>query len=181
MASRKKRGAQDNSAMRDLSGRRIKAVQDAKALAEYIAKAPGLERKAREEKRRKLEAVLATNPAAGIKMDDHAYWEDKDKLVEGVKSAVRDAVRGARSEGGKVEVVHTVTIRGGGVKRDIKFAGFEEDYDDSSEDDNREEEGQEEDTEEEMMEDDQEDEGEYEESTEEEAPEDVEGKDMKRK
>src|SRR5438046_2518241 len=68
MASRKKRGPQDKSAMRDLSGRRIKAVQDAKDLAEYIAKAPGLERKAREEKRRKLEAVLTSNPSAGIKM-----------------------------------------------------------------------------------------------------------------
>jgi len=183
MASRKKRGAQDKSAMRDLSGRRIKAVQDAKALAEYIAKAPGLERKAREEKRRKLEAVLATNPTAGIKMDDHAYWEDKDKLVEGVKSAVRDAIRGARKEGGKVEVVHTVSVRGGGVKRDVKFAGFEEDYDDSSEDDDQEED-QEEDTEEEEMENDQEDEedgDEYEESTEEEAREDVNGKDVKRK
>src|SRR5271163_3379222 len=93
MASRKKRGQQDKSACRDLSGRRIKAVEQAKELAEYISKAPGLERKAREEKRRKLEAIIAANPAAGIKMDDHAYWEDKDKLVEGVKSAVRDAVR----------------------------------------------------------------------------------------
>ena len=181
MASRKNRGQQDKSAMRDLSGRRIKAVQDAKALADYIAKAPGLERKAREEKRRKLEAVLATNPAAGIKMDDHAYWEDKDKLVEGVKSAVRDAVRGARKEGGRVEVVHTVSVRGGGVKRDIKFAGFEEDYDDSSEDDNQED--REEVAEEEETEDNQEDEekDDYEESTEEEAPEDVKGKEVKRK
>ena len=135
MASRKKRGQQDKSAMRDLSGRRLKAVQQAKELAEYVAKAPGLERKAREEKRRKLEAILAANPAAGIKMDDHAYWEDKERLVEGVKSAVREAVRGARKEGGsgKVEVVHTVSVRGGGVKRDLKFTGFEEEYEDSSE------------------------------------------------
>ena len=167
MASRKKRGQQDKSAMRDLSGRRIKAVQQAKELAEYIAKAPGLERKAREEKRRKLEAIIAANPAAGIKMDDHAYWEDKDKLVEGVKSAVRDAVRGVRKEGGsgKVEVVHTVSVRGGGVKRDLKFAGFEEEYEDSSEEEKGEEEG-----ENETVQEDEEEDEEYEGSTDEEDP-----------
>lgn len=180
MASRKKRGQQDKSAMRDLSGRRLKAVQQAKELAEYIAKAPGLERKAREEKRRKLEAILAANPAAGIKMDDHAYWEDKEKLVEGVKSAVRDAVRGARKEGGdgKVEVVHTVSVRGGGVKRDLKFAGFEEEYEDSSEeeedgeDDNDEEEDEEdeEDAEEVETVDEEEEDEVYESSREEEPP-----------
>ena len=37
--------------------------------------------------------------------------------------------------GAKIEVVHTVSVRGGGVKRDVKFAGFEEDYEDSSDDD----------------------------------------------
>jgi hypothetical protein len=137
MASRRKRGPQDKSAMRDLSGRRLKAVQQAKELAEYIAKKPSLERRAREEKRRKLEAVLASNPAANVKMDDHAYWEDKDKLVEGVKSAVKEAVKGARKDGGRVEVVHTVSVRGGGVKRDLKFAGFEEDYDDSSDEEGK--------------------------------------------
>jgi len=182
MASRKKRGQQDKSAMRDLSGRRIKAVQQAKELAEYIAKAPGLERKAREEKRRKLEAIIAANPAAGIKMDDHAYWEDKDKLVEGVKSAVRDAVRGVRKEGGsgKVEVVHTVSVRGGGVKRDLKFAGFEEEYEDSSEEEEGEEEG-----ENETVQEDEEEEEEYEGSTDEETPKaklrDLKGKGVKKK
>ena len=182
MASRKKRGQQDKSAMRDLSGRRIKAVQQAKELAEYIAKAPGLERKAREEKRRKLEAIIAANPAAGIKMDDHAYWEDKDKLVEGVKSAVRDAVRGVRKEGGsgKVEVVHTVSVRGGGVKRDLKFAGFEEEYEDSSEEEEGEEEG-----ENETVQEDEEEDEEYEGSTDEEDPEaklrDLKGKGAKKK
>jgi hypothetical protein len=133
MASKKRRGPQDRSAMRDLSGRRLKAIQQAKELADYIAKKPSLERKAREEKRRKLEAVLASNPMANVKMDDHAYWEDKDKLVEGVKSAVREAVRGARKEVGKVEVVATVTVNGGGVKRNLKFTGFDEEYDDSEE------------------------------------------------
>jgi hypothetical protein len=183
MASRKKRGQQDKSAMRDLSGRRIKAIEQAKELAEYIAKAPGLERKAREEKRRKLEAIITANPAAGIKMDDHAYWEDKDKLVEGVKSAVRDAVRGVRKEGGsgKVEVVHTVSVRGGGVKRDLKFAGFEEEYEDSSEGEEGEEEG-----ENETVQEDEEEDEDYEDSTDEEDPKakklrDLKGKGVKKK
>jgi len=178
MASRKNRGPQDKSASRDLSGRRLKAVQDAKDLAEFIAKQPARERAAREEKRRKLEGVLQMNPGQGIKMEDHEYWEDKERLVEGVKSAVRDAVRAARKEGGKVEVVHTVSVKGGGVKRDIKFAGFEEEYEDSSEEENEEENkhNEEEDEEQSAEEDEEDGEDEYEGSTEEEQPENSNGK-----
>ena len=185
MASRKKRGPQDKSSSRDLSGRRIKAIQDAKDLAEFIAKQPALERKKREEKRRKLEAVLAQNPAAAVKMDDHAYWEDKDKLVENVKNAVREAVRGAKKEGGRVEIVHTVSVRGGGVKRDVKFAGFEEEYEDSSEDEKEEkedvnelEEDEEIDEEEDESDEEESDEDGYEGSTEEEDAQ-AQGKDVK--
>ena len=138
MASRK-RGPQDKSAMRDLSGRRLKAVQQAKELAQYLVAKPGLERKAREEKRKKLEGILALNPAAGIKMDDHAYWEDKERLVEGVKSAVKEAVRAVRKDGGKVEVVTTVEVRAA-PEREMKFTGFDEEYDDSSEEEEYDEE-----------------------------------------
>ena len=171
MASRK-RGPQDKSAMRDLSGRRLKAVQQAKELAQYLAEKPGLERKAREEKRKKLEGILAMNPADGIKMDDHVYWEDKERLVEGVKSAVKEAVRAVRKEGGKVEVVATVEVKGGGVKKEMKFTGFDEEYDSSDEDGDEEMEEEEEDEEDEGVEED-EDEG----STEEESSkEDIKGK-----
>jgi len=177
MASRKRR-PQDKSAMRDLSGRRLKAVQQAKELAQYLAEKPGLERKAREEKRKKLEGILAMNPADGIKMDDHVYWEDKERLVEGVKSAVKEAVRAVRKEGGKVELVATVEVKGGGVKKEMKFTGFDEEYDSSDEEDGDEEmedeemEDEEEDEEEEGVEED-EDEG----STEEESSkEDIKGK-----
>jgi len=172
MASRK-RGPQDKSAMRDLSGRRLKAVQQAKELAQYLAEKPGLERKAREEKRKKLEGILAMNPADGIKMDDHVYWEDKERLVEGVKSAVKEAVRAVRKEGGKVEVVATVEVKGGGVKKEMKFTGFDEEYDSSDEEDGDGEMEEEEEDEEEEGVDGDEDEG----STEEESSkEDIKGK-----
>jgi Silencing defective 2 N-terminal ubiquitin domain len=173
MSARRKKGPQDKSAMRDLSGRRMKAVQQAKELANYLAKAPALERKAREERRRKLEGILAADPARGIKMDDHVYWEDRERLVDGVQSAVREAVRGSVGKGAVVE--GRISVSGGGVKRDVKFAGFDEDFEDSSEDedvraedvdveDEEETGAEEEDIEEER------DEEEYEESTEEETP-----------
>jgi len=171
MSARKKRGPQDKSAMRDLSGRRLKAVQQAKELADYLAKAPALERRAREERRRKLEGVLAANPAAGIKMDDHAYWDDKERLVEGVKSAVREAIREAGVRG--VSVDGTLSVQNGGVKRDVKFSGFDDEFEDSSEEEGEDglEDGEDEeetDAEEEGVEEDEDDD--YEESTEEEPP-----------
>lgn len=177
MSARRKKGPQDKSAMRDLSGRRMKAVQQAKELADYLAKAPALERKAREERRRKLEGILAADPGRGIKMDDHVYWEDRERLVDGVQSAVREAVRGSVGKGAVVE--GRISVSGGGVKRDVKFSGFDEDFEDSSEDEVRAEDVDEEDeeetgAEEEYVEEEEgEEEGEeeeYEESTEEEAP-----------
>ena len=174
MASRK-RGPQDKSSCRDLNGRRLKAVQDAKDLAEYVAKQPALEKKARDERRKKLEAVINANPMQGIKMDDHAYWEDNERLVDGVKNAVKEAVQSVRKEGGgKVEVTHTVSVRGGGVKREIKFSGFDEEYDDSSEEDDNEMEDEED---EENVED---EEDEYEGSTEEESAVEGKGKEIAR-
>lgn len=170
MSARKKRGPQDKSAMRDLSGRRLKAVQQAKDLAEYLSKAPALERRAREERRKKLEGVLAANPAAGIKMDDHLYWEDKERLVEGVKSAVQEAVREAVRGKGDVKVEGSVSVKSGPVRRDVKFSGFDEEFEDSSEDEENGEmeEDAETDAEEEGTQ--EEEEEEYEESTEEEPP-----------
>ena len=169
MSSRRKRGQQNLSSCRDLSGRRLKAVQDAKDLAEYITKQPALEKKARDERRKKLEAVLAQNPLQGIKIDDHAYWEDKERLVDNVKNAVREAVESVRlgGEGGAVEVLHTVSVRSRGGNREIKFSGFDEEYEDSSEDD---EEDGEEDEEEEEPEEESDEEDDYEGSTEEESP-----------
>lgn len=176
MSSRRKRGQQNLSSCRDLSGRRLKAVQDAKDLAEYITKQPALEKKARDERRKKLEAVLAQNPLQGIKMDDHAYWEDKERLVDNVKNAVREAVESVRlgGEGGTVEVLHTVSVRSRGGNREIKFSGFDEEYEDSSEEDEDDEEDGDEDAEEEELEEESE-EDDYEGSTEEESPA-VEGK-----
>ena len=126
MASRKNRGPQDKSACRDLNGRRIKAVQDAKELSEYLSKQPANERKAREERRRRLEATIQGKMQ--VKMDDARYWEDKDRLVESVKGAVKEAVGGARREG-KESVEGAKSV--GAVKREFKFTGFEEEYEDS--------------------------------------------------
>jgi len=121
---------------------------------------------------------LAQNPLQGIKMDDHAYWEDKERLVDNVKNAVREAVESVRlgGAGGTVEVLHTVSVRSRGGNREIKFSGFDEEYEDSSEEDeNSEEDGEEDEEEEELEEEEDDDDDDYEGSTEEESPA-VEGK-----
>jgi replication stress response regulator SDE2 len=131
MASRKSRGPQDKSACRDLSGRRLKAVQDAQDLAKHVATQGARERAQREERRRKLEGVIERKVDGG-KMEDHVYWDDRERLVEGVRSAVREAATAPSAGGNSIGLPVAVTAKPAKA-REVKFTGFEEDYEDSSE------------------------------------------------
>ncbi|KAI0073666.1 hypothetical protein K474DRAFT_1627163 [Panus rudis PR-1116 ss-1] len=94
----------NNDSCRDLSGRRLSTIKEAKRLAEYIESEP-LRKKAEQEARRaKLEALekkLGINngegpsdPLAGKKhrLEDTEYIEQSKELVENVKSAVSVAM-----------------------------------------------------------------------------------------
>lgn len=60
MSSRKNRNANrdTNGSNRNLDGRRLRTITEAKNLAEYLATKPEMDRKEREEKRKKWEAVV---------------------------------------------------------------------------------------------------------------------------
>ncbi|KAL4245970.1 SDE2 family protein [Abortiporus biennis] len=95
----------NNDSCRDLTGRRLSTIKEAKRLAEYIESEPIRKKAEQEAKRAKLEALekkLAmqsdgagpSEPSVGTKrrLEDTEYVEQSKELVENVKNAVTVAM-----------------------------------------------------------------------------------------
>ncbi|KAL8674714.1 MAG: hypothetical protein Q9168_000872 [Polycauliona sp. 1 TL-2023] len=103
MSSKKKKNQGDeNSSNRNLDGRRLRTVAEAKALAEYLALKPDMEKKEKEARRKRWEEVveLAAKREADIRNNtkgrvDGKWVEDKDEASE----RTRDAVLAAMTSG----------------------------------------------------------------------------------
>ncbi|KAI0775005.1 telomere stability and silencing-domain-containing protein [Trametes elegans] len=90
----------NNDSCRDLSGRRLSTIKEAKKLAEYIESEPLRKKAQQEAQRAKLEALekklgitagsSSSDPLAGKKhrLEDTEYIEQSKDIVENVKSAV---------------------------------------------------------------------------------------------
>ncbi|KAL8850962.1 MAG: hypothetical protein Q9221_004107 [Calogaya cf. arnoldii] len=113
MSSRKRKNQGDeNSSNRNLDGRRLRTVAEAKALAEYLALKPEMERKEKEVRRKRWEQVveLAEKREAEIKNNtkgrvDGKWVEDKDEASE----RTRDAVLAAMKNGDYHDVLSSST------------------------------------------------------------------------
>ena len=100
MSSKKKRNAGDaNSSNRNLDGRRLRTVHEAKALAEYLALKPEMEKKEKEARRKRWEQVveLAERREQEIRSGnkgrvDGKWVEDKEEAGERAREAVRAAM-----------------------------------------------------------------------------------------
>lgn len=96
MSSKRKKNQGDaNSSNRNLDGRRLRTVNEAKALAEYLALKPDMERKEKEARRKRWEQVVemterreeeARNGSKG-KVDGQ-WVEDKEEAGERARAAV---------------------------------------------------------------------------------------------
>jgi ElaB/YqjD/DUF883 family membrane-anchored ribosome-binding protein len=73
---------------RDLSGRRLKTIKDAKKLVEYQEQQAELEKEKKEKIKEKIEKGLKPPPVKKIRFDDDKYIEQTKQAVSGVKSAV---------------------------------------------------------------------------------------------
>lgn len=101
MSSRKKKNQGDeNSSNRNLDGRRLRTVAEAKALAEYFALKPEMEKKEKEARRKRWEQVveLAEKREADIKSTtkgrvEGKWVEDKDEASERTREAVLAAMK----------------------------------------------------------------------------------------
>ncbi|KAG2176298.1 hypothetical protein INT43_005532 [Umbelopsis isabellina] len=121
-------------ACRDLQGRRVKAVNDAKKLAEYIEQAPERERQKAEKLKEKIEKALQEPPTKKYRFDDNQFMEDREQVVESVKLAVGDLLKngGASSSRPKAAKAQVAVM-----------SVFDDDEDDEDDDDEDEEEEEE--------------------------------------
>lgn len=102
MSSKRKRNqGEDNGSNRNLDGRRLRTVNEAKALAEYLAVKPEMDRKEKEERRRRWEAVVELaekrqeelKHGGGKSRLDGQWIEDKEELSEKAREAVLNAMK----------------------------------------------------------------------------------------
>ena len=107
MSSRKKRNeAENNGSNRNLDGRRLRTVNEAKALAEFLVVKPEMERRVKEERRKRWEQVveLAEKREEEIRRGrkgkvDGKWVEDKEEAGERTREAVARAMS-LRANGG---------------------------------------------------------------------------------
>jgi hypothetical protein len=101
MSSKRKRNQGDeNASSRNLDGRRLRTVNEAKALAEYLAIKPEMAKKEKEERRNRWEQVveLAERREEEIKSGtkgkvDGKWVEDKEEAGERTREAVIAAMK----------------------------------------------------------------------------------------
>ncbi|OGM49967.1 hypothetical protein ABOM_001303 [Aspergillus bombycis] len=102
MSSKRKRNqGDDNGSSRNLDGRRIRTVNEAKALAEYLAVKPEMDRKEKEERRRRWQAVVEAaekreeelKNGGGKQKVDGQWMEDKEEMNEKAREAVLAAMK----------------------------------------------------------------------------------------
>jgi len=101
MSSKRKRNqGEDNGSSRNLDGRRLRTVNEAKALAEYLAIKPEMAKKEKEERRKRWEQVveLAERREEEIRSGnkgkvDGKWVEDKEEANERTREAVLAAMK----------------------------------------------------------------------------------------
>ncbi len=106
MSSRKKKEGEKNGSSRNLDGRRLRTVAEAKALAEYLAIKPEMEQREKEERRKKWEDIVASTErkqdellnSRGTARLDGKWVEDKEEAENKTREAIEKMLM-AQQEG----------------------------------------------------------------------------------
>lgn len=97
MSSRKKKNQADaNASSRNLDGRRLRTVAEAKTLAEYLVIKPEMEQREKDERRKRWEDIVASTErkqeelqnAGGKARLDGKWLEDKEEMENKTKEAI---------------------------------------------------------------------------------------------
>ncbi|KAF4550127.1 putative telomere maintenance protein SDE2 [Elsinoe fawcettii] len=145
MSSRKNRNnnRDPNASSRNLDGRRLRTVTEAKALAEYLATKPEMDKKEREEKRARWESIVEAaekrdeeirNGRKGARLDGE--WVERKEEEEGktreavlamMKAELEEGRTGSESdeeaEGEDMEVDVETSGSGSGSGEEVEEAG----------------------------------------------------------
>jgi hypothetical protein len=113
MSSRKKQKQDDSGSSRNLDGRRLRTVNEAKALAEYLAIKPEMEQKEKEKRRQRWEEIvdMAEKREAEIKSGgrgklDGQWVEDKEESNERTRDAVLAAMKSGNYKDNLISTSH---------------------------------------------------------------------------
>ncbi|KAH7157083.1 telomere stability and silencing-domain-containing protein [Dactylonectria macrodidyma] len=113
MSSRKKKNQEDHGSSRNLDGRRLRTVNEAKALAEYLAIKPEMEKKEKEKRRERWEQIvtLSEQKEAEIKSGakgriDGKWVEDKEESSERTRDAVLAAMKAGKYQDNLLSTSH---------------------------------------------------------------------------
>lgn len=142
MSSRKKRNndpAAAHASSRNLDGRRLRTVTEAKALAEYLAVKPEMEKREKEERRKRWEAVVAAaerqteevKEGKGKGRVDGKWVEEKEEGEAKMREAVIASVRAGMLKGLTEEQKVVLGVEGVEV---LKAAGGSDESDEMDED-----------------------------------------------
>jgi len=102
MSSKRKRNQGDtNSSSRNLDGRRLRTVNEAKNLAEYLAIKPEMDKKEKEERRQRWQSVVEMaerrqeelKSGGGREKIDGQWMDDKEEMSEKAREAVLLAMK----------------------------------------------------------------------------------------
>ncbi|PFH61417.1 hypothetical protein XA68_17403 [Ophiocordyceps unilateralis] len=100
MSSRKNRNQEDHGSSRNLDGRRLRTVNEAKALAEYLAIKPDMEKEEKDKRRKRWEEVVEMSAkkeaeirSGGTGRLDGKWVEEKEESNERTRHAVLAAMR----------------------------------------------------------------------------------------
>jgi len=106
MSSRKRKGQENNDSCRNLDGRRMRTVKEAKALAQYLQTKSDMDEKEKKLRKERWEKVVeaADDKIKGqdkTRFDDVKWLEEKDEVRDKTRDAV---IRAMKASGGRVPV-----------------------------------------------------------------------------
>ncbi|OKL61587.1 hypothetical protein UA08_03785 [Talaromyces atroroseus] len=138
MSSKRKRNqGENNGSNRNLDGRRLRTVNEAKALAEYLAVKPEMDKKEKEERRRRWESIVEMaekrtdeiKNGGGKSRLDGQWMEDREEMNE----KAREAVLAAMKDGTWNDNLRDVLMGGSSTSASEGASSQEEDGSESSE------------------------------------------------
>jgi flagellar biosynthesis GTPase FlhF len=138
MSSRKKKQGEANGSSRNLDGRRLRTVAEAKALAEYLAIKPEMEKREKEERRKKWEDIVASTErkqeellnGRGQARLDGKWVEDKEEAENKTREAIEKMMMAQRDSSEEEEQVEEAGNAAGSSSKPVQqrtMYGWDED------------------------------------------------------